>query len=71
MKILFLTDAYDKTSKKPDDEYWEEAILERNETPRQCAQRIVDYFNASLKPGERLRKVLGVKMAPIDIKEKS
>ncbi len=63
IKIQFTTDM-----EIDGDQYWEDAITKDGETPKQCAQRIVKYFNNTLRPGEKSRRLIGVREAPeIDI----
>ncbi len=58
MKILFRTDAAPSA--------WEKEETQGNETPQECAQRIVDYFNSTLKTGESRRTLLEVKEASVE-----
>lgn len=47
-----------------DPKYWEDAEREGDETMEQAAKRVVDYFNATLRPGEKPRKLLSVRELP-------
>lgn len=58
-KIQFTTDVF--LNKFGYEECWEDAITNDNETPEQCAERIVKHFNDTLRPGEKRRKVIKVR----------
>jgi len=65
MKIQFLAKNTETT-----EDYWEDARTQENETPKECAERIVKYFNATLREGELPRKLLDVRVVQDDIKMK-
>lgn len=56
LKIQFTTDS--------NPEYWEDEQTLDNESPKDCAIRIVKYFNDTLRPGEKSRKLLKVRIHP-------
>lgn len=43
--------------------YWEPAVTNEGETPEQCAERIVQHFNNTLRPHEEARTVTAVRVA--------
>lgn len=43
------------------DGFWEEAETRKDQTPQERAGEIVDRFNATLRPGEKQRKIVGVR----------
>lgn len=61
MKIKFLVDTFKKGYGNNTEDYWEDAETIGNETPMQCAERIVKFFNDTLRPGETPRKVVEAK----------
>ena len=69
MKIQFLVDRFKKGMPGCDVDYWEDAETIGNETPEECAKRIVDNLNNTLRPGEDPRTVVGVRIAPEQKKE--
>lgn len=44
---------------------WEEGRTQDGETLEECAARIVQRFNETLRPGEKPRTVLGVRDTPV------
>lgn len=71
MKIQFLVDMFQKGTNGNDADYWEDAETQGDETPEQCANRIADSFNNTLRPGESPRKVVSVRLVEKKSEEES